>query len=247
VVCDRQLALPEGVIRGGVRDGLPNRMARYAVGSGTARLARGRDESRPFSIDPIPPTVRSIPTDRPIDPIPPTARMQPTRALQFHATHTLLTIANTHKTPIFTGLSTLPERMICVPLRFPRSYKQIHLVHRCRKDTIVAHARAGGHDGRTGCQVFEYGTNWALLGHRDLKTTMLEPGVLNRGHQGVRSPGDDLQVRRIPTTRQEIVPRIFLEYPRRSGENERYSLPYTNGLSSKTECHGTFQEQENCV
>jgi|GEM_PF-6139692 len=31
-----------------------------------------------------------------------------------------------------------------------------------------------------------------LLGHKDVKTTMISTHVLNRGHKGVRSPVDDL-------------------------------------------------------
>ena len=49
------------------------------------------------------------------------------------------------------------------------------------KPTIATHLLAGGYDIRT---VQE------LLGHKDVRTTMIYTHVLNRGGRGVRSPAD---------------------------------------------------------
>jgi site-specific recombinase XerD len=39
---------------------------------------------------------------------------------------------------------------------------------------------------------YDIGTVQELLGHKDVKTTMIYTHVLNRGSKGVRSPADTL-------------------------------------------------------
>jgi len=63
-------------------------------------MVRGVEPSSPFHGDPEP------------------GRGQPTRAPSVHASHALLTIANTYKTPIFTPLSTR-TRWLRLPLLLP--------------------------------------------------------------------------------------------------------------------------------
>jgi len=64
-----------------------------------------------------------------------------------------------------------------------------------------------------------------LLGHPDVSTTMVYTHVLNRGHAGVRSPADHLNLQRTPRYTVPPIPPLPPPTPQTSNQKVVFSIP----------------------